>query len=114
MKGLAEQIRRDHSGIDVLVNDIWGGELLKGGPAEWKKPIWEHSLEGGLRILRLAIDTHLITSHYLLPLLIQKPGGLVVEVTDGTAEYNASHYRLSVFLRPGQGRCKPLSLLAGA
>ena len=51
----------------------------------------------GLRILRLAIDTHLITSHHLLPLLIDRPGGLLVEVTDGTADYNASHYRISVF-----------------
>ena len=54
-------------------------------------------LQKGLRILRLAIDTHLITSHYLLPILIDRPGGLLVEVTDGTAEYNASHYRVSVF-----------------
>jgi NAD(P)-dependent dehydrogenase (short-subunit alcohol dehydrogenase family) len=78
------------------VNDIWGGELLKGGPSEWNKPIWEHNLEDVLRILRLAIDTHLITSHHLLPLVINKPGGLLVEVTDGTAIYNASHYRISV------------------
>src|SRR5262245_11170924 len=51
----------------------------------------------GLRLLRLAIDTHLITSHHLLPLLIEEPGGLLIEVTDGTAEYNASRYRISVF-----------------
>jgi NAD(P)-dependent dehydrogenase (short-subunit alcohol dehydrogenase family) len=94
---LAEQIRSDHGHIDVLVNDIWGGELLKGGPSDWNTPIWEHDLEKGLRILRLAIDTHLITSHHLLALLIDKPGGLLVEVTDGTAEYNSSRYRLSVF-----------------
>ena len=97
VKHLAEQIRKEHGRIDLLVNDIWGGELLKGGPADWNKPIWKHSLDGGLRILRLAIDTHLITSHHLLPLLIERPGGLLVEVTDGTAEYNASHYRISVF-----------------
>jgi hypothetical protein len=42
-------------------------------------------------------DTHLVTSHHLLPLLIDRPGGLVVEVTDGTVEYNASRYRISVF-----------------
>jgi hypothetical protein len=60
-------------------------------------PIWKNNLDNGLRILRLAIDTHLITSYYLLPLLIKEPGGLLVEVTDGTTEYNASHYRLSVF-----------------
>ncbi len=81
----------------MLVNDIWGAEILKGGPAEWNTPIWEHDLDTGLRILRLAIDTHIITSHYLLPLLIQRPGGLLVEVTDGTTEYNASHYRLTAF-----------------
>jgi NAD(P)-dependent dehydrogenase (short-subunit alcohol dehydrogenase family) len=94
---LADQIRRDHGHIDVLVNDIWGAEVLKGGPTEWNTPIWEHDLDKGLRILRLAIDTHLITSHHLLPLLIDEPGGLLVEVTDGTAAYNASRYRISVF-----------------
>jgi NAD(P)-dependent dehydrogenase (short-subunit alcohol dehydrogenase family) len=97
VKNLADRIRKDHGHIDALVNDIWGGELLKGGPSEWNKPIWEHNLDDGLRILRLAIDTHLITSHHLLPLVINKPGGLLVEVTDGTAGYNVSHYRISVF-----------------
>ncbi|MCU1260406.1 MAG: putative oxidoreductase [Bryobacterales bacterium] len=97
VKDLAERIRKDHGRIDVLVNDIWGAELLKGGPSEWNRPIWEHDLDKGLRILRLAIDTHLITSHHLLPLLVEKPGGVLIEVTDGTADYNASHYRLSVF-----------------
>lgn len=97
VRALAERIRRDHDHIDVLVNDIWGAELLKGGPPQWNKPIWEHNLEDGLRILRLAIDTHLITAQCLLPLLVERPGGLLVEVTDGTASYNATHYRLSVF-----------------
>jgi NAD(P)-dependent dehydrogenase (short-subunit alcohol dehydrogenase family) len=84
----------DQSGrLDVLVNDIWGGELL----FEWETPLWEHDLENGLRLLRLAIDTHLITSHFALPLLIREPGGLVVEMTDGTREYNAEHYRVSAF-----------------
>ena len=64
---------------------------------EWNTPLWEHDLEKGLRILRLAIDTHLITSHFALPLLIREPGGLVVEMTDGTREYNAEHYRVSAF-----------------
>jgi NAD(P)-dependent dehydrogenase (short-subunit alcohol dehydrogenase family) len=94
---LAGRIRADHGHIDVLVNDIWGGEQLKGGPAQWNTPIWEHDLADGLRILRLGIDTHLLTSHYLLPLLIDRPGGLLVEVTDGTRDYNDSNYRISVF-----------------
>jgi NAD(P)-dependent dehydrogenase (short-subunit alcohol dehydrogenase family) len=97
VSGLAERIRADHGHIDVLVNDIWGAEVLKGGPADWNTPIWAHDLDKGLRILRLAIDTHLITSHHLLPLLIDRPGGLLVEVTDGTTGYNASRYRISVF-----------------
>ncbi|MCU1379455.1 MAG: short-chain dehydrogenase/reductase [Acidimicrobiales bacterium] len=97
VQGLAEQLRKDHGHIDVLVNDIWGGELLKGRPMEWNTPLWELDLDNGLRLLRLAIDTHLITSHHLLPLLVDESGGLLVEVTDGTAEYNASRYRISAF-----------------
>lgn len=93
VRDLIGRIRRDHGGLDVLVNDIWGGELLM----EWNKPVWDHDLDNGLRMLRLAIDTHLITAHYALPLLIARPGGLLVEVTDGTRDYNARSYRLSVF-----------------
>jgi NAD(P)-dependent dehydrogenase (short-subunit alcohol dehydrogenase family) len=93
VRALVERIDADHGRLDVLVNDIWGGELL----AEWNKPVWEHDLENGLRMLRLAIDTHLITSHFALPLMIRKPGGLLVEMTDGTFEYNVEHYRLSTF-----------------
>ena len=94
---LADHIRRTHGHIDILVNDIWGAEVLKGGPSEWNTPIWKHDLDKGLRILRLGVETHLITSHHLLPLVIDRPGGLLVEVTDGTFEYNAAHYRLSAF-----------------
>ena len=93
----AERVRADHGRIDVLVNDIWGAERLKGGPADWNTPIWKLDLANGLRILRLGVETHLITSHHLLPLLIERAGGLLVEVSDGTTAYNASHYRLSVF-----------------
>ncbi|MGZ8649593.1 MAG: SDR family oxidoreductase [Solirubrobacteraceae bacterium] len=93
VEALAQRIDAEQGRLDVLVNDIWGGENL----AEWNTPLWEHDLDGGLRMLRLAIDTHLITSHFALPLLIRRPGGLVVEMTDGTLEYNAANYRLSVF-----------------
>jgi NAD(P)-dependent dehydrogenase (short-subunit alcohol dehydrogenase family) len=97
VQALADRVRRDQGRLDVLVNDIWGAETLKGGPAQWNIPIWELDLDVGLRILRLAVDTHLITSHHLLPLLVEQPGGLVVEVTDGTTDYNADEYRISVF-----------------
>src|SRR4051812_21674418 len=90
---LVARIDAEHGRLDVLVNDIWGGEKL----AQWDTPVWEHDLARGLRMLRLAIDTHLITSHHALGLLIRRPGGLVVEMTDGTREYNATHYRLSAF-----------------
>jgi NAD(P)-dependent dehydrogenase (short-subunit alcohol dehydrogenase family) len=93
VRALTDRIRADHGRLDVLVNDIWGGELL----VEWGKPVWEHDLANGLRMLHLAIDTHLITAHFALPLLIQRPGGLLVEVTDGTADYNAANYRLSPY-----------------
>lgn len=94
---LADRIEAEHGHLDILVNDIWGAEVLKGGPDAWETPVWEHDLDTGLRILRLAVDTHLVTSHHLLPLVIGRPGGLLVEITDGTTAYNASHYRISVF-----------------
>ncbi len=97
VRQLAQRIRDDHGHVDILVNDIWGAEVLKGPPPTWNTPIWRHDLDIGLRILRLAIDTHLITSHHLLPLLIDRPGGLLVEVTDGTAAFNANQYRISVY-----------------
>ena len=93
VEALVARIRREQGRLDVLVNDIWGGERL----FEWDRPVWEHSLERGLRLLRLAVDTHLITNHHALPLLLERPGGLVVEMTDGTAGYNATRYRVSHF-----------------
>ncbi|HXV51895.1 MAG TPA: SDR family oxidoreductase [Solirubrobacterales bacterium] len=90
---LVERIDAERGRLDLLVNDIWGGEKL----FEWNKPLWEHDLDNGLRTLRLAIDTHLITSHFALPLLIREPGGLVVEMTDGTREYNDENYRVAAF-----------------
>jgi NAD(P)-dependent dehydrogenase (short-subunit alcohol dehydrogenase family) len=94
---LAQRVRDEHDGLDVLVNDIWGAERLIGGPADWNTPVWQLDLDAGLRILHLGVETHLITSHHLLPLLIDEPGGLLVEVTDGTTAHNASRYRISVF-----------------
>jgi NAD(P)-dependent dehydrogenase (short-subunit alcohol dehydrogenase family) len=93
VQGLLARIEREQSRLDFLVNDVWGADFL----IEWNVPVWKHSLEKGLRMLRLAIDTHIITSHFALPLLIKNPGGLVVEMTDGTAEYNDANYRLSLF-----------------
>ncbi|MDF0698771.1 SDR family oxidoreductase [Rhizobium sp. MC63] len=93
VEALVARIRGETGRLDILVNDIWGCEKL----FEWDKPVWEHSLDKGLRMLQLGIETHLITAHYALALMIERPGGLLVEVTDGTAEYNAAHYRLSPF-----------------
>lgn len=93
VEALVARIDAEQRRLDVLVNDVWGGERL----FEWESPVWEHDLDKGLRLLRLAVDTHVITSHFALPLLLREPGGLVVEMTDGTAEYNADRYRVSFF-----------------
>ena len=90
---LVHRIDAERGRLDVLVNDIWGSEHL----FEFDKPVWEHDLANGLRLMRLAIETHLVTSHHALQLLLRNRGGLVVEMTDGTAEYNAAHYRNSMF-----------------
>jgi NAD(P)-dependent dehydrogenase (short-subunit alcohol dehydrogenase family) len=90
---LVHRIDAEQGRLDVLVNDVWGGDRF----IEWSTPVWEHDLANGLRMLHRAVDTHLITSHAALPLLIRHPGGLVIEMTDGTADYNAGHYRVNAF-----------------
>ncbi|MDV9174273.1 SDR family oxidoreductase [Streptomyces sp. W16] len=93
VRALVDRIDDEQGRLDILVNDIWGGEHLFARDT----PVWEHDLDKGLRLLRLAVETHAITSHHALPLLLRRPGGLVVEVTDGTAEYNRDTYRVSFF-----------------
>nr|WP_307624315.1 SDR family oxidoreductase [Streptomyces sp. V3I7] len=93
VRALVDRVAEEQGRLDVLVNDIWGGDPL----AEWDTPMWEHDLDKGLRLLRLAVETHAITSHHALPLLLRNAGGLVVEVTDGTAEYNRDTYRVNFF-----------------
>ena len=96
VRSLVDRIAAEQEGrFDILVNDIWGGDALM----EWK-PLWEHDLGRGLRLLRLAVDSHIITSHYALGLLVRRGRGLVVEVTDGDEETNAlfpDQYRGSFF-----------------
>ena len=84
---LVSRVEAERGRLDILVNNIWGGDHL----TDWDAKLWEQDLDAGLRVLRLAIDTHIITSHAAIPLLIKKPGGLVIEVTDGNAEFNADY-----------------------
>ena len=92
---LVERIESDHGRLNVLVNDMFGGDRY----AQWDKPLWEHDLPGGLRMLRLGVDTHLITAHHALPLMLktasEQTPGLVVETTDGTFEFNATSVNAS-------------------
>ena len=92
VRALVARIEREHGGLHVLVNDIFGATRM-----EWNKTVWESDLHYGLHLLRLGIDSHAITSHHALPLMIRQPGALVVEVNDGTTEYNAANYRVSFF-----------------
>lgn len=90
VRALADQLRREQAGrLDILVNDIWGGDPL----TEWGRRFWEHTLEKGLAMQRLAITTHLITSWHLAPLMVDQGRGLIVEITDG----NRDDYRGNLY-----------------
>jgi NAD(P)-dependent dehydrogenase (short-subunit alcohol dehydrogenase family) len=86
---LVATIERERGRLDVLVNDIFGGDRYM----EWDKPLWKHDWDGGLRMLQMGVHTHLITSHAAIPLMLHGTRGLVVEMTDGTAEANADFRR---------------------
>jgi NAD(P)-dependent dehydrogenase (short-subunit alcohol dehydrogenase family) len=88
---LVRRVEEEQDGrLDLLVNDIWGGDPL----IEWRTPFWEHSLENGLRVLRQAVETHVITSWHAAPLLIRRGGGLIVEINDGVGDEG---YRENLF-----------------
>ncbi|MFE1824985.1 SDR family oxidoreductase [Streptomyces yangpuensis] len=90
VRALVERIAAEQDGrLDVLVNSVWGGDPL----TDWEHPLWEQDLETGLRLLRQAVETHVITSRYALPLMVARGSGLVVEVTDGnTARYRGTFF----------------------
>src|SRR3954453_9022128 len=92
VRGLVDRIRSEQGRLDVLVNDIFGGDRY----AQWETPFWEHNLEGGMRMLRMGVETHIITAAVALPLMLESGDGLLVEMTDGTSEANAGD-------RPGVG-----------
>jgi NAD(P)-dependent dehydrogenase (short-subunit alcohol dehydrogenase family) len=87
--GLIDRVRTEQGRLDLLVNDIWGGDPL----TDWEVPFWEHDLDNGLALLHQALDTHLITSWHAAPLLIETGGGLVLEITDGIS----ARYRGTLF-----------------
>ena len=89
VKKLAARIKRQHKGLDILVNDVWGGDAL----TEWSKPFWTVNLENGLKMLKQAVHSHIITAHYAAPLMLGRKGGIIFEITDGDAFY----YRGNLF-----------------
>jgi NAD(P)-dependent dehydrogenase (short-subunit alcohol dehydrogenase family) len=92
--GLLATVEREHGRLDMLVNDIFGGDRY----AEWDKPLWEHDWPGGLRMLQMGVHTHLITCRAAIPLMLRTAAaggtrGLVIEMTDGTSAANAEFRR---------------------
>jgi NAD(P)-dependent dehydrogenase (short-subunit alcohol dehydrogenase family) len=83
VEALMRRIARDHGRLDVLVNDIWGGDEL----TQWGKPFWEMELRQAALLLERAVQTHLVTSRYAVPLMLESGTGLVVEITDGAGGY---------------------------
>ncbi len=82
-------IKEQHGHLDIVVNDIWGGDEL----AQWGVPFWAHKLEDGLKMLDRAINTHIITSHYAAPLLVKRKQGIIFEITDGkTYDYRGTFF----------------------
>ncbi|WP_409299837.1 SDR family oxidoreductase [Peribacillus sp. SCS-155] len=77
---LFNRIEQEQSGrLDILVNDIWGGDPL----TEWNVPFWKHNLRNGLKMQKQAVHSHMLTSYYGVPLMVKNKKGLVVEITDG-------------------------------
>ena len=107
---LLERIDHEQGRLDILVNDIFGGDRY----AQFDRPLWEHDLRGGLRMLRMGVETHLVTSAIAIPLMLRSGGGLVIEMTDGHARVQHDvPPRCRVLLRPREGGRRPDRPLPG-
>lgn len=85
VRALAGRLESDVDGqLDVLVDDVWGGDPF----VEFNKPLWESDLDSAIGVVRNGVETHLRALHTLLPLLVRRPGGLVLEVTDGDDDHH--------------------------
>lgn len=91
VENLLNRIRNEGGRLDILINDIFGGDRY----AEWNKGLWKHNLENGLQMIRMGVNTHIITSAKAIPLMLETGDGIVVEMTDGTSEFN-KNYRADV------------------
>jgi NAD(P)-dependent dehydrogenase (short-subunit alcohol dehydrogenase family) len=89
VRKLVARIKNRHKHLDILVNDVWGGDPL----TEFGKPFWKVNLDNGLRMLKQAIHSHIITSHCAVPLMLGRRGAIIFEITDGDAFY----YRGNIF-----------------
>ena len=105
VRALTERIRADHGHLDILVNDVWGGDAL----TEWGRPLWEHSLENGLLMQQRAVHSHLITSTFAIPLMLDRDGALLVEITDGLDK----NYRGNVYYDLAKASAIRLALALG-
>src|ERR1700676_1981798 len=89
VKRLVAGIKRRHKGLDILVNDVWGGDAL----TEFGKAFWTVNLDNGFRLMKQAIHSHIMPSHYAVPLMLGRRRGIIFEITDGDAFY----YRGNIF-----------------
>ena len=89
VRKLFQKVKREQGRLDILVNDVWGGDML----TEWGKPFWELDLEKGFLMMERAVNSHIITSRYAAPLIIKQKSGLIIEITDGDKLY----YRGTLF-----------------
>jgi NAD(P)-dependent dehydrogenase (short-subunit alcohol dehydrogenase family) len=81
VKSLFERVKQEQNGcLDILVNDLTGDANME------FKSFAEHSLEKGLKVLENGSLSHIITSHFAIPLIVNNKGGLLVEVTDGISD----------------------------
>jgi len=88
VQALFERVGKEQDGrLNLLVNDIWGGDEL----TEWGVPFWKHSLYNGLLMQERAVHSHIITSYYAAPLMVARRSGIIFEITDGdTLDYRGS------------------------
>ncbi len=82
VEALVRCIREEAGRLDILVNDVWGGDPM----VDWSAKFWALDIEKTRALVDQAVMSHLVTARHAAPMMVEAGRGLILEITDGLSD----------------------------